>query len=177
MDYIVVSNQTLAASIRQFLIDTNAPVKVTLSGAGVYSTNSCADTKLKSILGEIGKCFEEDHPSAFAVYCHTVQTKSLTEKEIKSKTETKIILELLNLLISEYKFLESAKEILKLEIETTVDRGFLIGKKQAWSLNVSLTTEGLEKAEKAGLKFRKYTTQVPLGTLYAQPLYPGQGLS
>lgn len=166
------SSISMRAASAQYPIDTMGPVRVTLHSPSSYCYLKSIDVPgLKDILAKVGAELE----SRYSGFMNVHHTFTLTEAtETKSDSRAEAVVE------DHYSQFQCILAMAKTGIAKQVSLGFALtvsditklvvnkvlhNHARAYTLDITLSENGMKLADKAGLVFQDYITSIPKGTI------------
>lgn len=170
MSFALTSHMTLQAAIRQYYIDSDAPVRLGLYGDQSYCNLMVIhDPKLKEILAKVGTAFEKANGNTFFNVQHKFTPTEATDSKSSGACDDQIDEDHGKQVQDIFVFVKAdmAKqtggklaleltEVTRLVVKKGEDRSFMMEPHRAYELEVGISDKALIAAEKSGLVFRKY---------------------
>lgn len=169
--YDLTSHTQLEAACRQYLIDYEAPVRLTLHGPRSYCyLKAIEDPKIKEILVNVGIAFERAQGNTFFNFIHTFRPIETKESNRENNDLVKDTFAFIKTAVNDQtqgQLNLELTDMTKLVVKKAEDRSFIVTRR-AYELDVEISEKAVETAEKSGLVFREYLSSLPKGvTAYA----------
>ena len=174
MSFALTSRITLGAQIKQYTINDNGPVNLTLYGSESYcDLKAVQNPQLKEVLAKVGAAFEEKAGWNFFNVDHTFTPTEATDnkssednEDLDNRAQVKGIFAFVKAAIAGQTngmMALDLTDVTRLDVHKAEDRHGVIRRHEhrlaphrTFELGVRISEKATEAAEKSGLIFREY---------------------
>lgn len=167
MAFALTSHMGLKSALRQYYIDTDAPVTLSLHGSESYcNLEGIQNSELKETLSKVGDLFESREDVSFYKVTHTFTPVEVSEsKSSGSREDQNYVSEVQDIFAfvktavsrqTDHKLMLDLTDLDRLVVEKVVGRRFFWEPHRMYQLQIMISEETVDAAKKLGLVFRKY---------------------